>query len=147
MHDRFLQTGPADAPVRFLCAHGAGAGMDRSRVVGLDLGIGIAIIDGVTTALPMPPPSPSLVADGGDLIYTTGTTGRAKGVVLPSKVQHATGLRYAQAQDLGWGKTIHSPIPIFTASAVMTLVLPVVTADATYSIDCPFDPAQTGTVR
>jgi len=28
MHDRFLQTGPADAPVRFLCAHGAGAGME-----------------------------------------------------------------------------------------------------------------------
>src|SRR5262245_37197147 len=27
-HDRFLRTGPADAPVRFLCAHGAGAGMD-----------------------------------------------------------------------------------------------------------------------
>jgi uncharacterized protein len=27
-HDRFLQTGPANAPVRFLCAHGAGAGME-----------------------------------------------------------------------------------------------------------------------
>lgn len=27
LHDRFLHTGPADAPVRFLCAHGAGAGM------------------------------------------------------------------------------------------------------------------------
>jgi len=28
MHDRFLRTGPDDAPVRFLCAHGAGAGME-----------------------------------------------------------------------------------------------------------------------
>ncbi len=27
LHDSFLHTGPADAPVRFLCAHGAGAGM------------------------------------------------------------------------------------------------------------------------
>ena len=27
-HARFLQTGPADASVRFLCAHGAGAGME-----------------------------------------------------------------------------------------------------------------------
>lgn len=27
-HDRFLRTGPADAPARFLCAHGAGAGME-----------------------------------------------------------------------------------------------------------------------
>jgi len=26
--DRFLLAGPADAPVRFLCAHGAGAGME-----------------------------------------------------------------------------------------------------------------------
>jgi uncharacterized protein len=28
VHDRFLRAGPADAPVRLLCAHGAGAGME-----------------------------------------------------------------------------------------------------------------------
>jgi uncharacterized protein len=28
MNGGFLQTGPTDAPARFLCAHGAGAGMD-----------------------------------------------------------------------------------------------------------------------
>jgi predicted alpha/beta-hydrolase family hydrolase len=28
--DRFLLTGPADAPLRFLCAHGAGAGMETA---------------------------------------------------------------------------------------------------------------------
>jgi uncharacterized protein len=29
LHGRFLLTGPAAAPVRFLCAHGAGAGMEN----------------------------------------------------------------------------------------------------------------------
>ena len=31
----YLRTGPADAPVRFLCAHGAGAGMETSFLVAI----------------------------------------------------------------------------------------------------------------
>jgi acyl-CoA synthetase (AMP-forming)/AMP-acid ligase II len=57
-------------------------------------------------------------------------------------VQHATGTRYAAAQTLGRGTIIQSPIPMFTASAIMTLILPIVTSDAIFAIDHPFEPGR-----
>ena len=118
------------------------AGIAADRIIGLDLiGEARALIEAKDVTLPAARDStPYRGGEGGDLIYTTGTTGRAKGVILPGEVEYATGARYAEAQTLSRGAIIHSPIPMFTASAIMTLILPIVAVDAIFSIDHPFAP-------
>ncbi|MGE3993838.1 class I adenylate-forming enzyme family protein, partial [Pseudorhodoplanes sp.] len=119
-------------------------GIDARRIIAVDFADSSvrAVVDGRAWPLNLSSTVKSAEKEeGGDLIYTTGTTGRPKGVILPSDIEFETGRRYAVAQTLERGKVIHSPIPLFTASAIMTLVLPIIATDAAFSIDGTFSPA------
>jgi carnitine-CoA ligase len=87
-----------------------------------------------------PPPVVPLPQDGlAAIMYTSGTTGRPKGVLLPRRAQLAEGLNYNELFVLAEGEWAYAYLPLFHVTAMGT-VLGSLLAGASVAIDRGFSP-------
>ena len=92
------------------------------------------------TAPSGPPPAVPLPDDGlAAIMYTSGTTGRPKGVLLPRRAQLAEGLNYNELLGLAEGEWAYAYLPLFHVTAMGT-VLGSLLAGASVAIDPGFSP-------
>ena len=87
-----------------------------------------------------PPPGVPLPDDGlAAIMYTSGTTGRPKGVLLPRRAQFSEGLNYNELLGLAEGEWAYAYLPLFHVTAMGT-VLGSLLAGASVAIDPGFSP-------
>ena len=87
-----------------------------------------------------PPPEVPLPPDGlASIMYTSGTTGRPKGVLIGRKAQLQQGLNYTELLGIGQEETAYAYLPLFHVTAMGT-TLGSLLGGANVAIDAAFSP-------
>lgn len=101
-----------------------------------------------TLGVPLGPPSGAAPAamDGTDddeilIVYTSGTTGRAKGAVLTQDALLWNGFNGIHAHDLGQADHVLTALPMFHVGGLNNQTLPALLAGAMVTLHRRFDPA------
>ncbi|MEM7092837.1 MAG: AMP-binding protein [Actinomycetota bacterium] len=77
------------------------------------------------------------------MVFTSGTTGRAKGAVLSQRAVAATVDHGVRSQALGQGDVIIAPLPTFHVGGLNIQTLPTLVAGGTVVLMRRFDPGET----
>ena len=93
----------------------------------------------VAVATPFPP-SPEPEADVAVLLYTTGTTGRPKGVMLTHGNLVFAGGAAARVRGMGPGDVICAPLPLTHVFGLASVTMAALSVGATLRLMARFDP-------
>jgi acyl-CoA synthetase (AMP-forming)/AMP-acid ligase II len=119
-----------------LPAVGSTLGVDRAVVVGE--AAGLITLDDLSRAgrdAPSEPVARVGEEDVATILYTSGTTGRPKGVVLTHGNVVAAGIAWADAFRLGPDDVFHTPFPIFSGAGLHYTAMAALFSGATCIID------------
>jgi len=76
------------------------------------------------------------------LMYTSGTTGRSKGVMRPCAADYSSARNYAEIMDVGPGDTCFTCLPLFHSNAMVMTVYPALIKGAKVIVEEKYSASQ-----